>query len=127
MKINIDTNISTSEESIDANNEFKPITRTLEQEEELAKNMDILNNIKNILSKNKSTKQKEENVYEELCQYLKNEKIDITKIKDADNYTIIQRFCLDNEDYYLRCIFYYLDKELDENEFLNYLLENENI
>ena len=89
--------------------------------------MEIFNNIKNILSKNKSTKQKEENIYEELCQYLKNEKIDITKIKDADNYTIIQRFCLDNEDYYLRCIFYYLDKELDENEFLNYLLENENI
>ena len=127
MKINIDTNISTSEESIDANNEFKPITRTLEQEEELAKNMDILNNIKNILAKNKSTKQKEENAYEELCQYLKNGKTDITKIKDADNYTIIQRFCLDSEDYYLRCIFYYLDKELDEKEFLDYLLENENI
>ena len=127
MKINIDTNISTSEESIDANNELKTIKRTLEQEEELAKNMEILNNIKNILSKNKSTKQKEDNVYDELYQYLKNEKIDITKIKDADNYTIIQRFCLDNEDYYLRCIFYYLDKELDENEFLNYLLENENI
>ena len=127
MKINIDTNISTSEESIDANNELKTIKRTLEQEEELAKTMEILNNIKNILSKNKSTKQKEDNVYDELYQYLKNEKIDITKIKDVDNYSIIQRFCLDNEDYYLRCIFYYLDKELDENEFLDYLLENENI
>ena len=127
MKINIDTNISTSEDSIDKENEFKTIKRTIEQEEEIAKNIYIINNIKSILSKNKSIKQKEEKVYEELCQYIKNEKVEITKIKDSENYTIIQRFCLDCEDYYLRYIFYYLDKELDENEFHNYVLENENI
>ena len=80
-----------------------------------------------MLSKNKSTKQKEENVYEELSQYLNNKKIDITKVKDSENYTIIQRFCLDGEDYFLHCIFYYLDKELEKNKFHNYILENENI
>ena len=127
MKIYIDTNISTSEDSIDANNELKTIKRTLEQEEELTKNINIINNIKNMLSKNKSTKQKEENVYEELSQYLNNKKIDITKVKDSENYTIIQRFCLDGEDYFLHCIFYYLDKELEKNKFHNYILENENI
>ena len=44
-------------------------------------------------------------VYEEINQYIKNEKVDITKVKDSKNFSLIHIFCINKEDYFLNCIF----------------------
>lgn len=121
MKINIEENISTSEETIKNKN-----NKTELEKEEIEKNIIIMKNIKTILTKYKSTKQKEENTYNELNQYIKSEQINIIQLKDHQNYTIIQRFCLDMEDYFLSCVFFYLEKELNNDDFVKYLLKNDN-
>ena len=126
MKINSERNTSTSEESNDIKNENESIKMTKVSEEEIEKNSQNIINIKNILSKNKTLKQKEEKAYEEIKQYIINEKIDITKVKDNKNFTLIQIFVLNNEDYFLRCIFLYLEKELNDEEFFEYLMYNKN-
>ena len=126
MKINSERNTSTSEESNDIKNENESIKMTKVSEEEIEKNSQNIINIKNILSKNKTLKQKEEKAYEEIKQYIINEKIDITKVKDNKNFTLIQIFVLNNEDYFLRCIFLFLEKELNDEEFFEYLMYNKN-
>ena len=126
MKINSERNTTTSEESNDIKNENESIKMTKVSEEEIEKNSQNIINIKNILSKNKTLKQKEEKAYEEIKQYIINEKIDITKVKDNKNFTLIQIFVLNNEDYFLRCIFLYLEKELNDEEFFEYLMYNKN-
>ena len=72
--------------------------------------MNVIDNIKSILSKSKLTKQKEINTCEELQKYINSEKIDIKKVVDNDNYSLIQIFCLNKEDYYLNCMLLCLEK-----------------
>ena len=124
MEINIEEKISTTKETIKTNDESK--NKLLSQDEEIDKNLIIINKIRNILEMNKTNKQKEEIAYEEILVYIKKEKIDLKNVRDSGNYTIIQRFCLDKEDYYLSCILIYFEKELDENSFYEYLIINDN-
>ena len=125
MKINEETNISTSDKIIESNIGSNSII-IKEQQEELIKNQNIIDNIKNILSKSKNAKQKEINASEELEKYFNDEKIDIKKVVDNNNYTLIQIFCLNKEDYHLNCTILCLEKLLNENELLQYLLKNNN-
>ena len=127
MRINEETNIYTENEMNESNNESNTIlAKTIEQQEELLRNLNIIDNIKGILSKSKIAKQKEINTCEELEQYINKEKIDIKKVVDDNNYTLIQIFCLNKEDYYLNCMLLCIEKILNENEFLLYLLKNKN-
>ena len=125
MRINEETNISTSDKIIESNIGSNTII-IKEQQEELIKNQNIIDNIKNILSKSKNAKQKEINASEELEKYFNDEKIDIKKVVDNNNYTLIQIFCLNKEDYHLNCTILCLEKLLNENELLQYLLKNNN-
>ena len=125
MRINEETNISTSDKIIESNIGSNSII-IKEQQEELIKNQNIIDNIKNILSKSKNAKQKEINASEELEKYFNDEKIDIKKVVDNNNYTLIQIFCLNKEDYHLNCTILCLEKLLNENELLQYLLKNNN-
>ena len=120
MKINKEITISTSN---DSRNESDIINTNLIEDDN---DKDKINNIKSILSKNKLTKQKEENASEELIEMINKEKINIIKLKDQDNYTIIQRFCLDKEIYFLKCIFLCLEKLLNDQELNEYLLYDKN-
>ena len=128
MKLNKETNISTSDETIDSINESNSTkSKTINQKEELLNNLNVIDNIKSILSKSKLTKQKEINTCEELQKYINSEKIDIKKVVDNDNYSLIQIFCLNKEDYYLNCMLLCLEKILNKNEFIEYLLKNKNL
>ena len=120
MKINKEITISTSN---DSRNESDIINTNLIEDDN---DKEKINNIKSILSKNKLTKQKEENASEELIEMINKEKINIIKLKDQDNYTIIQRFCLDKEIYFLKCIFLCLEKLLNDQELNEYLLYDKN-
>ena len=127
MRINEETNIYIENEMNESNNESNTIlAKTIEQQEELLRNLNIIDNIKGILSKSKIAKQKEINTCEELEQYINKEKIDVKKVVDDNNYTLIQIFCLNKEDYYLNCLLLCIEKILNENEFLLYLLKNKN-
>jgi hypothetical protein len=83
MKINKEITISTSN---DSRNESDIINTNLIEDDN---DKEKINNIKSILSKNKLTKQKEENASEELIEMINKEKINIIKLKDQDNYTIL--------------------------------------
>ena len=128
MKINKEINISTSDESKDSKNEI--ITNSsipLEKGTNNISNLNIINTIKNILLKYKSEKTKKEIASEEILKYIKKEKIEIEKIIDNNNnYTIIQKFCLDKDDYCLHCMLLCIEKILNENEFIEYLLKDDN-
>ena len=126
MKINVEGNISTSEDSDECKNENFNLKITKVLPEEIGKNSQIIIDIENILSRNKTIKQKEDKVYEEIYQYIKNEKVDITKVKDSKNFTLIHIFCINREDYFLNCIFLYLEKELNNDDFFEYLINNDN-
>ena len=127
MKINIEENISISQEKNDIKKECQKSKLTKEQIEEIDKSLPTINDIKNILTQNKITKQKEEVAYDEIYQYIKNEKIDVKKLRENENYTIAQKFCLDGEDYCLSCILLYLEKELNENDFFEYIIKSDNV
>ena len=73
MKINKEITISTSN---DSRNESDIINTNLIEDDN---DKEKINNIKSILSKNKLTKQKEENASEELIEMINKEKINIIK------------------------------------------------
>ena len=86
----------------------------------------IINQITEILSKYKNTKQKEETACEEILAFLKTNNINFSEIKDVDKSTIIQKYCSNKDYYYLNCMLLCMEKLLDEKEKITYLL-NEDI
>ena len=93
---------------------------------EKKRNKAIINQITEIINKYQANKQKEEMACEELLNYIKDNNINITEIKDYDNSTIIQYYCSNKQEYHLNCMFLCLEKLLKEKDMVPYLL-NEDI
>ena len=93
---------------------------------EKKRNKAIINQITEIINKYQTNKQKEEMACEELLNYIKDNNINITEIKDYDNSTIIQYYCSNKQEYHLNCMFLCLEKLLKEKDMVPYLL-NEDI
>ena len=93
---------------------------------EKKRNKAIINQITEIINKYQANKQKEEMACEELLNYIKDNNINITEIKDYDNSTIIQYYCSNKQEYHLNCMFLCLEKLLEEKDMVPYLL-NEDI
>ena len=122
MNEDISNNTSTNDDKneINSNSEIDN-----ENKEIKIKNNAAINEITQILSKHKKNKEKEDFVSEEIVKYIKENNININEIKDEDDSTIIQKYCREGEDYYLKCMLLCLEKLMDENKLNQYLL-NEN-
>ena len=91
------------------------------------KYLSIISDITSILNVSKKEKEKEEEVCDKILKYINEGNIDIIKLKDDKNYTIIQKYCLNKEDYHLKCILLCLEKNMSEEQIIKYLLNNDNI
>ena len=92
---------------------------------ELIKNKTIINQITEILNNCKKNKQKEELTCEEILNFIKNNNINITEIKNVENSTLIQIYCCKSEDYNLKCMLLCMDKLLNEKEIESYMLNED--
>ena len=93
--------------------------------ETLVLNRKIINEISGILSNHKKNKEKEEIACEELLKYINDNKINLREIKEGDNSTIIQKYCNDGEDYYLKCVLLCLEKLMNEESMTQYMLNED--
>lgn len=120
-------NLINSLSTIDDKDEINPIEESgnNKKNEALILNRKIINEISGILSNHKKNKEKEEIACEELLKYINDNKINIGEIKEGDNSTIIQKYCNDGEDYYLKCMLLCLEKLMDENSMTQYMLNED--
>ena len=95
MKINIE-NIETK--SNETTTSLDNISKIGENDQ---KYLSIISDITSILNVSKKEKEKEEEVCDKILKYINEGNIDIIKLKDDKNYTIIQKYCLNKEDYHL--------------------------
>lgn len=124
MNENLINSLSTNDDKDETN----PIgeSENNKKNEILILNRKIINEISGILSNHKKNKDKEEIACEEVLKYISDNKINISELKEGDNSTIIQKYCNDGEDYYLKCMLLCLEKLMDEKSMTQYLL-NEDI
>ena len=123
MNENLINSLSTNDDKDEANpNEESGNNR---KNETLVLNRKIINEISGILSNHKKNKTKEEIACEELLKYINDNKINIGEIKEGDNSTIIQKYCNDGEDYYLKCVLLCLEKLMNEESMTQYMLNED--
>ena len=97
-----------------------------EEDKEIKMNKTIINQITEILKRCKTSKQKEEITCEELLNFVKENNLNLMDIKDSDNSTLIQIYCSNREDYYLKCILFCLEKLSEKKDITSYLLNENN-
>ena len=120
-------NLSNSLSTNDDRNDINPNEEEGNKNKEIKmRNKTIINEITEILNKHKKNKDKEDLAVEEILKYINENNINIKEVKDVDESTIIQKYCSNGEDYYLKCMLLCLEKLLNENELNEYLL-NEDI
>ena len=91
----------------------------------LLKNKAYIKTITEIIKNYKTNKQKEENACEEILNFIKDNNLNITEIKDAEKSTLIQIYCYNKEDYNLKCMLLCMDKLLNEKDIPSYMFNED--